>query len=272
MLGRLGRLGPSSLLALALGCTPAAEGPTPTPPPSEPEVVIDEAGLARAADPDGAEDPAGGPKAAAAPEAVPQQINQRYAEQTDPGHWAGRFEREGREVFDHREAILDALGVRPGMRVADVGAGTGLFTMALARAVGERGRVYAVDVQDYFLEHIERRAQQAGLRNVQVVRAQQDAAGLPAGSVELVLMCDAYHHVEQPAAYLASLHAALAPGGRLAIVDYRAIAGQSDAWLLEHVRATPEQFRAEIEAAGFRFLRAHEGLLEENFFYEFERP
>lgn len=206
------------------------------------------------------------------PERVDIDINADYVEQQNPERWAVRFEREGREVFDQRDAILDALGLTQGMAVADVGAGTGLFTLAMAERVGPKGKVYAVDVQSYFLDHIRQKALEAKLDNVALVRAEQGSARLPAGSVDLVLMCDSYHHVEQPAAYLASLEAALRPGGRLVIVDYIAIEGTSEKWMLEHVRATPAEFRAEIEGAGFRFARAHEGVLVENFFYEFERP
>jgi ubiquinone/menaquinone biosynthesis C-methylase UbiE len=203
---------------------------------------------------------------------VTTQINERYAEEDDPTHWIGRFEREGREVYDHRDEIIGALGLRPGQRIADVGAGTGLFTLPLAQAVGPEGKVYAVDVQSYFLDHIRQAAGDEGLDNVEVIRAQQDSARLPEASVQLVLMCDSYHHVERPAAYLASLRAAIEPGGRLVVVDYRAVEGVASKWMLEHVRATPRQFRAEIEGAGFRFVKEHEGMLEENFFYEFERP
>ncbi len=236
-------------------------------------MVIDEAG-----DPDHPDDAdaaattAEAKAKAVAPEAVPQEINARYAEKTDPSHWASRFEREGREVFDHRGPILDALKLQPGQQVADVGAGTGLFTFELARRVGPEGTVHAVDVQAYFLDHIGQKAREQKIDNVELVRAKQDAVGLPKDSVDLVLMCDSYHHVEQPAAYLESLRTAIRSGGRLVIVDYRAIEGQSKAWLLDHVRATPDEFRAEIEGAGFRFLREHTGILEENFFYEFERP
>ncbi|MCX4247824.1 class I SAM-dependent methyltransferase [Paraliomyxa miuraensis] len=206
------------------------------------------------------------------PHDVGGEINERYAEQQNPRRWALQFEREGREVFDHRDQILDLLALREGMTVADVGAGTGLFTLALAERVGSRGRVHAVDVQAYFLDHIGQKARKAGLRNIELVRATQDSVGLPEASVDLVLMCDAYHHVERPAAYLASLLAAIRPGGRLFVVDYIAIEGKSEAWLLDHIRATPAEFRAEIEGAGFAFVRAHEGLLEQNFVYEFERP
>ncbi|MEM6990691.1 MAG: methyltransferase domain-containing protein, partial [Myxococcota bacterium] len=91
---------------------------------------------------------------------------------------------------------------------------------------------------------------------------------LPVGSIDLVFMCDAYHHVEQPAAYLASLRAALKADGRLVIVDYRR--GPEGTWRYGHIRATPAEFRAEIEAAGFTLDREVE-LLEDNFFFVF-RP
>lgn len=256
---------------LLLNCTPHASAPALESPASE------------AADVEGNEVPvegeaAGTPAKAAAssgpkaPERVDIDINDDYAAQTNPERWAGRFEREGREVFDQRDAILAQLALREGMAVADVGAGTGLFTLAMAEVVGPKGKVYAVDVQSYFLDHIGQKARKAKLDNVELVRAEQGSAKLPEGSVDLVLMVDSYHHVEQPAPYLASLKAALRPGGRLVVIDYIAIAGQSEPWMLEHVRATPAAFRAELESAGFRFVRAHEGVLVENFVFEFERP
>jgi predicted methyltransferase len=271
MLRRLGLLLAGALL---LGCTPSASAPGPSAPTAGegPEARDPAAaplgGDARASEP-GSPAATTGPTA---PERVETKINDDYVEQTNPKRWEVRFEREGREVFDHRDAILGELGLREGMAVADVGAGTGLFTLAMAERVGPEGKVYAVDVQAYFLDHIGQKARKQKLENVALVRARQDSAGLPKASVDLVLMCDSYHHVEQPAAYLASLKAALRPGGRLVIVDYIAIEGQSEAWMLEHVRATPEAFRAEIESAGFRFVKAHEGVLKENFFFEFERP
>lgn len=275
MLGRLGPVVASAVLLL--GCTPAPDAapsrspdPTPiidaagepTPTPSEPE--------ATPAEPSAAAEPAAAEPVA--PDDVGGAINEPYHAQQNPRRWAVQFEREGREVHDHRDEILAALDLREGMAVADVGAGTGLYTLALAERVGPKGKVHAVDVQAYFLDHIGQKARKAELRNIELVRATQESVGLPEASVDLVLMCDAYHHVERPAAYLASLHRALRPGGRLVVIDYIAIEGRSDAWVIDHVRAAPQQFRAEIEGAGFRFVRAHEGLLEENFFYEFERP
>ena len=270
----------SVVCAWLLGCTPSTSAPAPaTPPEDQGGASVEGTRASERADAadepevgaSKASEPTAGP-GATAPERVDTKINDEYAEQPSAKRWEGRFEREGREVFDRRDAILAELGLREGLAVADVGAGSGLFTLALAERVGPKGKVYAVDVQAYFLDHIGQKARKAKLENVELVRAKQDSAQLPEGSVDLVLMCDSYHHVEQPAAYLASLKAALRPGGRLVIIDYVAIEGQSEAWMLEHVRATPTEFRAEIESAGFRLVRAHEGVLKENFFFEFERP
>lgn len=272
------RLGRFLAGALLLGCTPSTSSTAPATPTStiegsrDPAPAPEDGGAAAAGDatPGSAKaEAAAGPPA---PERVQTTINDDYVEQQNPERWAARFEREGREVFDHQAEILAVLGLREGMAVADVGAGTGLFTLAIAERVGPKGKVFAVDVQAYFLDHIGQKARKAKLDNVELVRAKQDTVGLPAGAVDLVLMCDSYHHVEQPAAYLASLRAALRPGGRLVVVDYIAIEGQSEKWMLEHVRATPEAFRAEIESGGFRFVKAHEGVLKENFVFEFERP
>ncbi|MCH9688627.1 MAG: methyltransferase domain-containing protein [Deltaproteobacteria bacterium] len=265
----------SSLACLLMaGCNPTVvtDAPVPAPPPDDPQPIID----ARGAPSEPV--PAPAPTAlvdtaatGAAPQTVELDINQHYEEQTDAKTWAKRFEKEGREVHDHRDEIIAVLALQPGMAVADVGAGTGLFTLAMADIVGPKGKVYAVDVQAYFLDHIGQKATKKGLDNVALVRASQESVGLAQGSIDLALMSDVYHHIEHPASYLASLHGALRPGGRLVIIDYRRIEGESSAWLLDHIRASPEQFRAEIVSAGFVLRDNHEGILEENFFFEFER-
>lgn len=205
-----------------------------------------------------------------APQPVAVRINADYTD-AKPGRWAQRFEHEGREVFDHQAEIVGALAVVPGMRVADVGAGTGLFSVALARAVGEGGKVWAVDVQDSFVAHIRDRAAQAGLHQLVAVRGGARSTGLPAASVDLAFLCDAYHHLEYPRTYLRDLFAIIVPGGRLAIVDYdRARPGASE-WMKDHIRADPDALVAEITAAGFVEV-GRPLALEENFFVVFERP
>lgn len=204
------------------------------------------------------------------PNPVAVRINKKY-ESADAGDWEKRFERKGREVHDRQPAVLEALQIEPGSSMADVGIGSGLYTLAFANAVGESGTVFAVDVQDYFLEHVRDKAKKAGANNVTFVKAQQRTANLDPGSVDTIFMCDVFHHVEYPRTYLASLYAALKPGGRLAVIDFIAEEGTSKKWVLDHVRASPAEFRAEFEAAGFVFERAPD-LLEENFFHVYRKP
>lgn len=259
---------PGLLLFAAVGCAkPAADTtePTTTPAPADESDV----GAADA-------DPAPPERSvAAAPAPLPAEqreildrINDRYAEETDPRTWSARFEREGREVRDRQPEVLAALQLSPGLTVADVGSGTGLYTLPFAAAVGAKGRVFAVDVQPYFLDHVRQRATKAGHEHIVPILADAESAQLPAGELDLIFMCDAYHHVEQPTPYLASLRAAMKPDGRLVIVDYRR--GDKGTWRYGHIRATPAEFRAEIEAAGFTLDRELD-LLEENFFFVF-RP
>ena len=180
------------------------------------------------------------------------------------------FETEGREVFDKRREIVAALDIRPGMTVADVGAGTGAFTVLFSEKVGAGGTAIAQDISPEFLRGIEARARREKLGNVRTVQGGEKDANLPPASVDLVFVCDTYHHFEYPQAMLASLQAALKPGGRLAVIDYEKIPGRSSAWVMGHVRAGREAVIAEIEAAGFRLLKSH-ALLRENFFFEFVR-
>jgi predicted methyltransferase len=189
----------------------------------------------------------------------------------DFASWVKRFESPGREVYDRRAAIEAATGLKPGMHVADVGAGTGLFTLAFARAVGPQGRVHAVDVSRPFAENILRRARAQGLANVDIVVNTQSDSGLPTDSIDLAFVCDTYHHFERPRAMLDSIRRALRAGGVLVVVDYERIEGRSSRWVLQHVRDGKDEVRREIEAAGFRLV-TDEPVLEQNFFLRFVKP
>jgi len=194
-------------------------------------------------------------------------INQPYLD-PDFAQWVKRFESPGREVYDQRTAIVAATGVKPGMRVADIGAGAGLFTLLFARAVGPTGRVTAVDISREFAKNILRRAEFKRLDNVRTQVNSQTDTGLPANTVDLVFICDTYHHFEQPRAMLTSVHTALKDGGTLIVIDFNRVEGTSSAWVLEHVRAGKQQVMDEIHAAGFR-LAADETFLKENYFLRF---
>lgn len=191
----------------------------------------------------------------------------------DVDEFVQRFEGESREIAVHHDGILASLGVEPGMDVADVGAGTGLFLDPLANAVGKRGRLYEIDISPKFVAHLEDRVEAEGLTQVEVVQCTERSIELPPASVDLAFVCDVYHHFTYPQSSLWSIRRALRPGGRLVVVDFERIPGVSRDWTLEHVRAGKETFRAEIEAAGFVFEdEVHVEGLDENYVLRFRRP
>ncbi|MBK8099923.1 MAG: methyltransferase domain-containing protein [Planctomycetes bacterium] len=200
-------------------------------------------------------------------------INQDYlADDLDVARFENRFEVESREVFTQRAKILAACGLRTGMHVADIGAGTGLFTLLMASRLGESGKVYAVDIAPKFVEHIEQRAAERKLGNIRGVVCGERDVNLPAASIDLAFVCDTYHHFEYPMSTLATIHAALRPGGELVIVDFIREPGQSRQWILDHVRAGRDVVRQEIEAAGFTFVRQEPTpFLQENYLLRFVR-
>jgi ubiquinone/menaquinone biosynthesis C-methylase UbiE len=210
------------------------------------------------------------PTVSAQERSVAPGINRAY-DNPDYARWQATFESEGREIFEQRHAIIDALALKPGMMIADVGAGTGVLSLLFAQKVGAGGTVIAQDISAEFLRGIEDRARKAGLSQVRTLLGGEKDARLPANSVDLVFTSDTYHHFEYPQAMLASLHTALKPGGRLIIIDYEKIPGRSSPWVMGHVRAGRETVIAEITAAGFVPERSHD-FLRENYFLEFRRP
>lgn len=208
------------------------------------------------------------------PAAAADTINRDFLDPAlDPDAWVAKFEIESREVFAAREAILAAVALEPGDRIADIGSGTGLYLRPFSAAVGAAGRVYAVDISPRLVDFIERRVKDERLDNVAVVRSSAESTGLPPGSVTHAFVCDAYHHFEQYPAMLASIHAALAPGGQLVVVDFDRIPGHSREWLLTHVRAGKETVKGEIEDAGFEFLEeVPVESFKENYLLRFRRP
>lgn len=196
-------------------------------------------------------------------------INAPYAK-PDVERWRAVFEAEGREVYAKRQAIVAALKLKPGMTLADIGAGTGLFTRLIAPLVAPAGRVYALDIVPGFVEAIERQAREQKLDNVVALVNPPDAANLPARSIDLAFVCDTYHHFEYPQTMLASIRQALRPGGQLVIIDYQKIPGLSSDWVMGHVRAGKATVIQEVEMAGFRLVDDLP-LLTENYFLRFEK-
>lgn len=187
-------------------------------------------------------------------------FNAPYAD-ADVGYWRGVFEQGGREVYARRNEIVAALGLPKGADVADIGAGTGFYSLMFAEAVGPEGRVYAVDISPDFIASIDERARMAGLTNVTAVLNTADDVKLPEHSIDLAFICDTYHHFEYPESVMRSLYRALRPGGEVVVVDYQKIPGRSSTWIMNHVRLGSEQAKAEITGFGFELVEQRDFLL-----------
>ncbi|MES9991476.1 MAG: methyltransferase domain-containing protein [Candidatus Thiodiazotropha sp.] len=194
-------------------------------------------------------------------------INEPYLD-PDFHYWQEIFERPGREIYDRRHEILQALNLKPGMWVADVGAGTGLFTRLFATRVTEKGRVFAVDISEEFISNIVQIAKDSGQTNIEGVVNSQTSLGLQPNSIDIAFVCDTYHHFEDPKAMLSSFNRSLKPGGRLIIIDYRKLRGFSSSWIMEHVRLDKMGVIKEVQQAGFRLL-GEESFLRANYFLKF---
>jgi ubiquinone/menaquinone biosynthesis C-methylase UbiE len=192
-------------------------------------------------------------------ENLPADINAKFlSPEMDPATFVGQFEVESREVFVCRQQILNAMELTSGDKVADIGAGTGLFLKPLSEDVGSDGKVFAVDISPNFVKFLKQRSKKEQLENVEVIFCSERSANLPPSSVDCLLICDVYHHFEYPQDSLESLLQALRPGGRLVLVDFfkkpKGVSPSRLDWLDRHIRAEKDVFRKEIEAAGFKFL------------------
>lgn len=162
------------------------------------------------------------------------------------------FTSENRETFANRMEIAAAVGLKPGMAIADVGAGTGIYEPVFSKAVGASGKVYAVDISKPLLAFIEKSMKEAGIANVTTVVSADRSINLPPGSVDVVFTSDVYHHFEYPQAILADIRRALKDGGQFIVVDYDRIPGVTPPARLEHVRTDKKTVIAEVTQAGFK--------------------
>ena len=171
---------------------------------------------------------------------------------------AAWLDRSGRDAREQPERVLDALKLSAGMTAADVGAGTGYFTVRLARRVGKTGHVYATEISPEMLRLVDARVSREKLPNVQLALATATDAKLPARCCDLVLLVDVYHELSDPPAVMAGLRRALKEAGRLVLVEYRG----EDARLAikpEH-KMTLAKIRSELEPMGFAFVESLEFL------------
>jgi arsenite methyltransferase len=181
----------------------------------------------------------------------------------------GLLEAPDRELWQRSERVMDALGIVDASVVADVGAGSGWFTIRLARRVGPQGVIYAQDVQQEMLSAITRRLPRENLANVRTVLGRENDPRLPANMFDAVLLVDAYHEIEDPVTFLTHLAAALKPAGRLGIIDFKLEGGGPGPPRDERVAA--DMVEADAVRAGLR-LESAETFLPFQYFLIFEKP
>ncbi len=169
--------------------------------------------------------------------------------------WLVRPERESEEAPD---AALDALGIPKGAVVADIGAGVGFFTWRLASRVGPTGKVYAVDIQQGMLDRLRQNMAERKLVNYQAILGGEDDPHLPTGRIDMALLVDVYHEFSQPQKMLRNIRAALSPGGRLVLLEYRK--EDPNVPILPAHKMSVAEVKAEIEPEGFKLEKTLENL------------
>lgn len=188
----------------------------------------------------------------------------------DVAKWSAVFDDPARDAWQKPAALVNALGLKRGNRVADLGAGTGYFLKYLSEAVAEEGIVWALDTEPKMVEHMTERAQKAGLKNVRPRTCPADSPGLPDDSVDLVLVVDTWHHLDDRLEYLKKLAGVLASGGRVAIVDFKKDAPPPPGPPKEH-RLDRTFVVAEFQTAGWTLLEEPR-LLEHQYVLIFKIP
>ena len=183
----------------------------------------------------------------------------------DAEKWAHIFDDPKRDAWQKPHQVIQALALEPDASVADIGAGTGYFAARLANMLPQ-GTVYAVDIEPAMVKYLGERAQREKLANLKPVAGRAGDPRLPA-KVDLVLLVDVYHHIEERERYFRALAGTLKPGGRVAVIDFRL---DSPSGPPKAARVPPERVKAELAKAGYD-LAAEHGFLPRQYFLVF-RP
>ncbi len=182
----------------------------------------------------------------------------------DAEKWARIFDDPARDAWQKPKEVIEALALAPDVRVADLGAGTGYFTVRLA-GMHPEARVYAIEIEPNLVRHIEKRAKREHLANVIPIEGAPDDPRLPE-KVDVILIVDTYHHIDARTDYFRRLRDALRPGGRIAIVDFKL---DSPYGPPRSARLAPEVVKKEMQAAGYAVAAEH-AFLPHQYFIEFK--
>jgi cyclopropane fatty-acyl-phospholipid synthase-like methyltransferase len=178
----------------------------------------------------------------------------------NPKQLARNFDDPARDAWQEPGRVIEALGLKHGQIVADIGAGTGYFTVRLAKSEAAP-KVYGVDIEPSMVSYLSQRAAQDHLSNVVAVQAAADTPNLPE-TVDLVLIVDTYHHIGGREAYFRKLAKSLKPGGRVAIIDFKPDSPEGPP---KEFRFTPDQIKAEMSRAGYTLAAQHGFLSRQHF-------
>lgn len=184
----------------------------------------------------------------------------------DADAWAARFEDPDRDAWQKPDEVLSTLALTPDATVADIGSATGYFPVRFAKAV-PRGHVYGMDIESSMVDFLNKRADREALTNLSSHLAEFADAKIPA-PVDLIVMVNTYHHIDQRPAYFTKLAASLKPGGRLAIIDFTTASKMGP---VAEAKVSQAQVEAELKEAGYT-LASSPSFLPEQFFLVFTRP
>jgi predicted methyltransferase len=180
-----------------------------------------------------------------------------------------QLERPERDQYQKPAEVIQALGLKPGMVVADLGAGSGYFTRRFVEAVTETGKVYAIDVEPEALKHVKDGIEHMHIPyTAEFILAPPDNPKLPFESVDLIFLCNVYHHLDDRTTYFTNVKSALKPGGRIAIIDFYHDERSGDLGFSKTHLVSRETVLAEMGQAGYRLLREHT-FLPRQYFLEF---
>ncbi len=183
---------------------------------------------------------------------TPQEMHHLHG---DPAAYIASLDDPARDAYQKPDEVLKALALRPGEVVADIGAGSGYFTVRFARTVGDTGRVYAVDISPDMIRHLNHRLRDSGIRNVVTVLSDPDDPLLPDGSVDRFVIVDTWHHIEDQARYLALLKRMLKPGGQVVHLDFQK--RDLPVGPPTGMKIAREDLVKQMEDAGFRLVAEH---------------
>jgi ubiquinone/menaquinone biosynthesis C-methylase UbiE len=188
-------------------------------------------------------------------DAVKRDDHQMHRLHNDPKAYIGALEDPKRDAYQKPHEVVHALGLKPGEIIADIGAGSGYFTFHLARHVGEKGKVYAVDVSPDMILHVNRRIRELKVNNVVSVLADSDDPLLPDQSVNRFFICDVWHHVDNQTKYLSLMKKMLKPGGGVVMIDFHK--KELPVGPPMKIKIAREDLIKQMESNGFRLTKEH---------------